>query len=320
MPPPAERTTEYLSPVDQETDYIPGPDDYDDEPPPPPRGGGRRRPPPPPEDGWGRKLMRGTGEVMITLGVVVMLFVVYEVWVTDLFSAQKQASATSALDQEWDTVNGQRSNHYDLTDGHGIAKMYIPALGPDYHFTIVEGDSQSDLAIGPGHYPGTALPGQPGNFAVAGHRVGQGAPFNDLDLVQSCDSIVVETATDWFVYRVLPFPDEQPGWAASEKARSALCAGPDGEGGKVAPLGGEYSKTVGQETVLPSEGDVVAPVPHFPYTTLSEGQEVALMTLTTCTPKFSSTHRLIVHAVLVQDWKKNPNAPTYAPPELKESS
>jgi sortase A len=334
---PGERPTEYIPKV-EETDYIPRLDDWDDVPDaadadrdvpagtatarseqPPPRNPGRR-PPQPADDGWGRKVVRGAGELMITCGVVIMLFVVYEVYITDLFSAHKQQQATTALQQEWDTVGGQRTTHYDLTDGHGIAVMYIPALGPDYRFTIVEGDSQADLAIGPGHYPGSALPGEPGDFAVAGHRVGQGAPFNDLDLVSSCDSIVVETAGDWFVYRVLPFADEVSGWANSAKAKSPLCNGPDGEGGKVAPLGGEYSQTVGQETVLPSESDVVAPVPHFPYTTVSEGQEVSLMTMTTCTPKFSSSHRLIVHAVLVQDWKKNPSSPNYTPPELKETS
>lgn len=289
---------------------------------PAPRDRSRRRPPPPPpsQDGLARRITRVSGELMITFGVVILLFVVYEVYVTDLFSAQKQAQASSALQQEWDTVGNGRTTHFDLTEGHGIAVMYIPALGPDYKFTIVQGDSQDDLAIGPGHYPESALPGAPGDFAVAGHRVGQGAPFNDLDLIGSCDSIVVETADDWFVYRVLPFADEASGWANSAKAKSALCSGPDNEGAKVSPLGGEYSRTVGQETVLPSESDVVAPVPHYPYTTLSNGQEVALLTMTTCTPKFSSSHRLIVHAVLVQDWKKNPNNPNYTPPELKESS
>jgi sortase (surface protein transpeptidase) len=263
--------------------------------------------------------VRLTGELMITFGVVIMLFVVYEVYVTNIFSAHKQAQATSALDKEWDTVGGQRTDHIDLTDGAGIAKMYIPALGPDYVFTIVEGVTQPDLATGPGHYPGSALPGQPGNFAVAGHRVGQGAPFDDLDLLQSCDSVVVETGTDWFVYRVLPMKNEVTDWGAG-RAASPLCSGPDGEGGKVTPLGGEYSQTVGQEIVLPSEGDVVAPIPHYPYTTLSNGQEVSLMTMTTCNPKFSSTQRMIIHAVLVQDWKKNPAKPGYAPPELKETS
>jgi len=271
----------------------------------------------------GRTVVRTVGEVLITLGMVVLLFVVYELYITNIFAAQKQANATSTLDKEWDTVTGgtgggQRTNHYDVTDGQGFAKLYIPALGRDFHFTVIEGVTQPDLAIGPGHYPGTALPGQPGNMAIAGHRVGEGAPFDDLGLVQSCDAIVVETQTDWYVYRMLPMAGEVASWATT-KGRTTQCAGPDGEG-RVNPLTGLYAKTVGQEIVLPTESDVVAPVPHFPGATLSAGQEVSLLTLTTCNPKFSAAQRMIIHAVLVKDWKKDPANPDQSPPELKETT
>jgi sortase (surface protein transpeptidase) len=284
----------------------------------------RDRPPMAPKE-TGRTVLRTAGEVLITLGMVVLLFVVYELYVTNIFSAQKQANATSALDKEWDTVQGavggggqQRTNHYDLADGHGIAKLYIPSLGRDFHFTVIEGTTQPDLAIGPGHYPGTALPGEPGDMAIAGHRVGEGAPFDDLGLVQSCDAIVVETSTDWYVYRMLPMANEVADWATT-KGKTSQCAGPDGEG-RVTPLTGLYAKTVGQEIVLPTEGDVVAPVPHYPGTKLSDGQEISLLTLTTCNPKFSAAQRMIIHAVLVKDWKKNPATPDQSPPELKETT
>ena len=89
--------------------------------------------PPIPAPRSGRTALHTIGEVLITCGMVVLLFVVYELYITDIFSAQKQASATTSLDKEWDTVTGPvRTNHYDLTDGHGIAKMYIPAFGADY--------------------------------------------------------------------------------------------------------------------------------------------------------------------------------------------
>lgn len=282
-----------------------------------------RERPPAAQQETGRTVMRTLGEVLITLGMVVLLFVVYELYITNIFSAQKQANATTVLDHEWDTVPAaaggqQRVDHYDLTDGHGIAKLYIPALGHDYHFTVIEGTTQADLAIGPGHYAGTALPGQPGNMAIAGHRVGQGAPFDDLGLVQSCDAIVIETQSDWYVYRTLPMTNEVVDWATT-KATTSQCSGPDGEG-KVAPLTGLYAKTVGQEIVLPSEGDVVAPVPHYPDAKLSAGQEVSLLTLTTCNPKFSAAQRMIIHAVLTKDWKKDPAHPDQTPPELKETT
>ena len=148
-----------------------------------------------PERETGRTVVRTIGEVLITAGMVVLLFVVYELYVTNIFSAQKQANATTTLNKEWDTVSAgpRRTPHYDVTDGQGFAKIYIPALGHDWRFTVIEGTTQPDLAIGPGHYPGTALPGQPGDVAIAGHRVGEGAPFDALNVVQSCDAIVIET-------------------------------------------------------------------------------------------------------------------------------
>ncbi|GHF58154.1 sortase (surface protein transpeptidase) [Amycolatopsis bartoniae] len=263
---------------------------------------------PPPEKSRGRggRAVRTVGELLITAGLVVLLFVVYELYVTDLFSAEKQASATAGLDQDW--AQG-RELHSDLIDGKAFAKLYIPSFGADYHFTIQEGTDAAALEVGPGHYKGTALPGEPGNFAVAGHRVGKGSPFNDLDLLSSCDAIVVETQSDFFVYRVLPHSDELANWATG-KGKQPQCA-------KVstlrtdAPGGGPYGQTVGREVVSPDQGDVVAPVPHQPADALPAAQQVALLTLTTCHPQFSDKQRLIVHAVLTNQFPKTPGA-TYA--------
>ncbi|NKQ53338.1 class E sortase [Amycolatopsis sp. K13G38] len=263
-------------------------------------------PPPKASRGGGVKAIRTAGELLITAGLVVLLFVVYELYVTDLFSAQKQASATSALDNDW--ANG-RQLHPELIDGKAFAKLYIPSFGADYHFTIQEGTDAAALEVGPGHYKGTALPGEPGNFAVAGHRVGKGAPFNDIDLLNSCDAIVVETQTDYFVYRVLPHDDEIANWATG-KGKQPQCA-------RVstlrtnAPDGGAYAKTTGREIVSPTQGDVVSPVPHQPVDILPTAQEVSLLTLTTCHPRFSDRQRLIVHAVLTDQYPKTPGS-TYA--------
>ncbi|MFD7652497.1 class E sortase [Actinosynnema sp. NPDC059797] len=259
----------------------------------------------------GRKAVRAFGETLITLGLVILLFVVYEVYVTDLISAGKQDDATQALDDQWgaNTVEApdqQRQAKYDLLDGQAFAKMYIPAFGPDYRFSIVEGTTDKDLEIGPGHYKNTALPGEPGNFSVAGHRVGKGAPFNDLDLLGSCDAIVVETQIQWFVYRVLPMSDELGGWA--EKQANPKCQ-------KVSPLGAPYDRTFGQEIVLPTQGEVIAPVPYFEGE-LAAAQQASLMTLTTCHPRFSDKQRLIVHAVLTDSY---PKAPDFVPDAMKES-
>lgn len=236
-----------------------------------------------------RGAIRTLGELLVTAGLVVLLFVFYETYVTDLFSAQKQREATAKLDDTWRNGRG-------LVDrpvkGAGIAKMYVPAFGPDFVFTVLQGTDPDILAIGPGHYQGTASPGQLGNFAVAGHRVGKGSPFNSLDLLSSCDAIVVETVDHWYVYRVLPLQGESDGWAAG-KGTQPQCRG-------VEPLPGRYANVVGKAIVLPSQVEVIAPVPGQP----GRAPINRLITLTTCHPQFSAQQRLIVHGILVASYRK----------------
>jgi sortase (surface protein transpeptidase) len=270
-----------------------------------------------------RTVLRGVGQTLITLGVVVLLFVVYEVYVTDLFGAQKQAQATSAIDEVWanaeseqtDTVvvqnpdqlvtdPRQRTPNYEASLGQGFAKMYVPAFGADYVFTIIEGTDPDDLYIGPGHYTDTQLPGQQGNFAVAGHRVSKGAPFNDLGLLASCDAIVVETQDDWFVYRVLPMAEETATWADTQRAHC------DGVGVQT----GSYDGVYGREITVPSDYAQVLPVPHVNSTAVPADAE-RLITLTTCHPQFSDAERMIIHGVLVKSYAKSPG---FLPPELGE--
>ncbi|MGH3753828.1 MAG: class E sortase [Pseudonocardiaceae bacterium] len=240
-----------------------------------------------------RTAIRGVGELILTAGLVVLLFVFYVYYVTDWSSAVKQREVTATLEDTW-------RNPRDLVDrpvnGAGIAKMHIPAFGPDFVFTVLEGTEPDTLEAGPGHYRGTALPGQPGNFAVAGHRVGKGSPFNALDLLSSCDAIVVETADRWFVYRVLPLQGESADWAAG-KATAPQCRGVD-------PLPGRYSDVVGKAIVRPTQTEVIAPIPGHPGR--SAKREIGLITLTTCHPQFSARQRLIVHGILVAQYAKIP--------------
>ena len=277
---------------------------------------------PPARSGAGRTLVRGVGELLITLGVVVLLFVVYEVYVTDLFGERKQAAATVAVDRVWAEAEAtatvlaqgadqmatdprERVPRYDTTVGEGFAKLRIPALGADYVFTVVEGTDPDDLYIGPGHYPETQLPGEPGNFAVAGHRVSKGSPFNDLGLLNSCDAVVVETQDDWFVYRVLPMAEEEATWASTPRER---CAG-------VSVQTGDYAGVFGREITLPSDYAQVLPIPSVLSTTVPPDAQ-RLITLTTCHPQFSDAERMIIHGVLVSSYAK---APGFLPPELSET-
>lgn len=83
-----------------------------------------------------------------------------------------------------------------------MAVLRIPRFGSGFDPVIVEGVSQGDLKKGPGHYPGTAMPGEIGNFAVAGHRTGWGQPFHRLPELKKGDAINVEWQGRSFTYRV----------------------------------------------------------------------------------------------------------------------
>ncbi|MFH9706091.1 class E sortase [Streptomyces luteogriseus] len=118
--------------------------------------------------------------------------------------------------------------------GDAFAVLRVPRFGGEFAPVIVEGVSQAALAKGPGHVPGTALPGEPGNFAVAGHRTGWGQPFNKLPELRKGDTIDIEWKRTTYTYRVthsktvepsdvgvlLPVPGK-PG-ARPDKARITL--------------------------------------------------------------------------------------------------
>ena len=256
--------------------------------------------------GKGGVAIRTAGELLITMGLIVLLFMVYELYVTDLFSAGKQSDASDALDGEW---SHDRTLHPELIDGKAFARIHIPGFGADYNFTIQEGTDDAALEVGPGHYKGTSLPGEPGNFAVAGHRVGKGAPFNDLDNLSSCDQIVIETSTDFYIYKVLPYDDEIDGWTTG-KGADPQCKGVSTLRDPNDEKGGAYSETFGRKVVLPSEGTAVNPVPYKSSDTLPKAQQAALLTLTTCHPQFSARQRLIITSVLTQQVPKS-QAATY---------
>ena len=156
-----------------------------------------------------------------------MLATAYSLWFTNISAHREQAKVTDALHEQWqqgvDPLAGGEATPGDKAPGDkastiklsaGIAMLYIPRLGPDYHFAIVEGSTVPDtdqLARGPAHYADTQLPGEVGNFAVAGHRNGNGEPFINIDKLRTGDAVIVETKSWWYVYRVLGRPaDSDP--------------------------------------------------------------------------------------------------------------
>jgi LPXTG-site transpeptidase (sortase) family protein len=150
--------------------------------------------------------IRVTGEVLITFGLVVLLFAGYEVWGKSAIVDAHQNDLNNQLAQEWGPTDdptvvpsaGPSVKPSPPVRGKPIAGLYIPKL--DKNWVVVEGVTQEDIRYAPGHYPASALPGQVGNFSVAGHR--NRATFWRLDELDDGDPIVVESKTDWYVYRV----------------------------------------------------------------------------------------------------------------------
>lgn len=160
-----------------------------------------------------RWALSALGAVFTATGVLIFLFVAYQLWGTGLYTARAQ----SDLKAEFESRAGEQpappppattttAASAALPDppppppGEAVATIRIPKIGVDQ--AVVEGVSLGDLRKGPGHFPSTPLPGQAGNAAIAGHRTTYGAPFNRLDELAAGDEIVATTLEGRFVYRV----------------------------------------------------------------------------------------------------------------------
>ena len=179
------------------------------------------------------RILGAVGRFCIALGVLTLLFVTYQLWGTGILTAQAQdglegefdalVSQAEALepeagptpappvdDSETDESDGaeaaaeERALLSELLwqpNGDPVARLTIPKI--DLEWTVVAGVGTDELRKGPGHYPGTPLPGMPGNAGVAGHRTTWGAPFNRIDELGPGDTITVETVQGDFEYRVI---------------------------------------------------------------------------------------------------------------------
>jgi sortase A len=152
-----------------------------------------------------RRTIREVGFNLITLGVVVLLFVAYQLWGTGFAEAKSQTKlahqfAAPAPSGDNSVVGAPVAPVAGPPLGSAIAHMVIPKIGVDKY--VVEGVTDDALREGPGHYPGTPMPGEPGNVAIAGHRTTFGAPFYDLDKLAAGDGIFITTKAGQFHYTV----------------------------------------------------------------------------------------------------------------------
>jgi sortase A len=160
------------------------------------------------------RVLGAIGRTCITAGVLILLFVAYQLWGTGIREAQAQnrlqddfaaviEDAATSTTTTSTTVPGEPETVPTIppvSEGEPTARIQIPAIGVDK--IVVEGVSLSDLKKGPGHYPESPLPGQEGNAAIAGHRTTYGAPFNRIDELEPGDEIVVQTVQGEFTYLV----------------------------------------------------------------------------------------------------------------------
>jgi sortase A len=218
-----------------------------------------------------RAYIRSAGEILLTLGVIVLLFAAYLIWGTGIRASDAQRHFTSELNNQWRRPAGNtaastgaagkgaraaldpRPDPIHLVTGQPFAFIRIPAFGSNWRFTLIEGTALAQLNVSPGHVPGTQLPGRLGNFAVAGHRVTAGNPFWSLPSMRDGDLVYIETKYDTYTYTV-----------------------------------------IGKKWVAPTDMKVLDAVPGQP------GRKPArrLITLITCDPAWTGTHRVIVTGVL----------------------
>src|SRR5438477_8105067 len=150
-----------------------------------------------------RRVVAGIGRTLIWIGVLILLFVAYQLWGTGTSEARDQhrlRKQFATVSRTPATVPHPAVGPPPPPEGDAIAIIKIPKINVDK--AVVQGVGTEDLKKGPGHYPTTPMPGQKGNAAIAGHRTTYGHPFYDLDSLKPGDKIFVTTHQDSFEYDV----------------------------------------------------------------------------------------------------------------------
>lgn len=209
------------------------------------------------------------GELLLTAGVVVLLFVAWQMWIGDLIIGAANNAKGTELSEQWAQMPAPEAPPAVQQDGETVyeppllphpddaevfANMRIPRFGDDYNVHIAGGTTRERTLdpIGIGLYTQSKMPGEVGNFSLAGHRTTWGRPFNRLDKLHLGDAIVVETEVGWYTYRFRNL-----------------------------------------EYVKPSAGDVLLDVPQMPDVPARD----RFITLTACSPLHSLAERIVAFGV-----------------------
>ncbi|WP_394553749.1 class E sortase [Agromyces sp. MMS24-JH15] len=223
------------------------------------------------------------GELLLTAGVLILLFLGWQLWWNDAIMAGQQSGAASELSEQW-SAQDRATHPPDATtepvpdmgepivdpttygNAESFAVMYVPRFGEGSQRTIAEGiglDVLNSYQQGVGHYPGTAMPGAVGNFAIASHRSAYGGGMHEIEQFQLGDAIYIQTKDGWYTYRFRDF-----------------------------------------EYVTPDTVDVLAPVPHLPGVAPTD----RIVTLTSCNPLYSTAERIVAYGVL-ESWQPGAGNP-----------
>lgn len=222
------------------------------------------------------------GELLLTAGVLVLLFLGWQLWWNDMITANAQSEAASEVSQGWiadDQLNRgptavapDPANYGDPVvatvpaEATAFAVLYVPRFGADYHRTVAEGtgfDVLNSTRLGIGHYKGTQMPGEIGNFAIAAHRSAYGGAMHLINELQLGDAIYLQTPDGYYSYR---FRD--------------------------------------LEYVRASAVEVLAPVPNIPGAAPTD----RIITLTSCNPLYSTAERIIAYGVF-ESWQPTAAGP-----------
>ena len=210
--------------------------------------------------------LTGIGELLITAGLVVALFLCWQLWWTGIdANASAKAVATQFHEKQVESPRKTGQKHYDAPPvmeqvgyGETIGMLVVPKWYgvTNNNMPIMEGTGSDVLdQAAAGHYTNTQQLGELGNFAIAGHRRTYGNSFRRIDLLQEGDEIIVSTAKTWYVFKV-----------------------------------------TGHELVQPEQVEVIAPVPNQPDAQPKD----RYITLTTChgstAGELGNDQRWIVHA------------------------
>jgi sortase A len=219
------------------------------------------------------------GELLITAGVFVLLFLGWQVWLNDIIEGAAQDNQAQQLSQSWKSSTapappkavGPGTPIVAVAPGNAqkFGILYVPRFGSTWERPIAQGVGVRDVLdkIGVGHYPGSAMPGAVGNFAIAAHRHAYGGGFENLHMLHVGDHVYIGTKDGWYEYTFRNI-----------------------------------------EYVRPNQVNVLQPVPMEPGVAPVD----RILTMTTCNPFFSTAERMVAFATF-DTWYPYAEG---APPEI----